>query len=205
MSKEKTNQEDNLKISKRLKQIKSTAVRFFLAGVIFALLGAAIPLGFLPKAGGRIRGDFSQTLPERIGILWYIILMVVIAIGIVALILHLYHYSELKNDLKQQFKTTFKSKIKDFTALTDDLGNNVYRIWLQPNAYALNKIEVNSDNCFGFPTINTVIEIEITCKAHLPLRVEIIDPQLSDSEHAANIDRAISEATKKLKNHNQHS
>ncbi|MEJ1222647.1 hypothetical protein [Sediminicola sp. 1XM1-17] len=203
MPREKTSQEDNLKISKRLQQIKSTAVKFFLGAIAIALFGAFIPFGFLPKAGGRIRGDFSETLPEKIGMLWYIILMTLIASGIVTLILQLYQYSELKNDFKEQFKTSFKSKIRDFTALRDDLGNKAYRIWLQPNDYDLNKIEVNSENCTGFPTINTNIEIEITCNACLPLRVFIAETLKSDSEHDANIDRVIAEANKKLKNHNQ--
>lgn len=203
MPREKTSQEDNLKMAIRLKQIRSLAIKVFLGAIVTALFGAFIPLGFLPKAGGRIRGNFSETLPDKIGIWWYLILMVIIGIGLVVLILYLYQHDELKYDIKEQFKTTFKSKIKDFAALTDDLGNKAYRIWLEPNAYNLNKIEVNSENCTGFPIWNAPIEIAITCNAYLPLRVNIVDTLPTDVEHDVNIDKAIAEANKILKNHNQ--
>ncbi len=203
MPRTKTSDQDNLKISMRLKQIEATAIKFFIGAVVFAFFGAVIPLGFLPKTGGRLRGDFSETLPEKIGMLWYIALMVIATIGIVALILHLYKYAELKTDLKDKFKTTFISKIKDFTALSDDLGNKGYRIWLQPNAYDLNKIEVNLENCIGYPTLNTRIEIEITRNGYFPLSVNIAESSVIDSDHDAKVDRAILEAKKILKNHNQ--
>tara|TARA_R110002051_G_C8769315_1_gene503269 strand:+ start:11161 stop:11778 length:618 start_codon:yes stop_codon:yes gene_type:complete len=203
MPREKTSQEDNLKMVIRLKQIRSIAIKFFLGAIVTGLFGAFIPLGFLPKAGGRLRGNFSETLPDKIGMWWYFILMVIICIVLVVLILYLYQYDELNNDIKEQFKTTFKSKIKDFVALTDDLGNKAYRIWLEPNAYDLNKIEVNSENCTGFPIWNAPIEIEITCIAYLPLRVNIVDTLPTDVEHEANIDKALEEINQILKNHNQ--
>ena len=62
---------------------------------------------------------------------------------------------------------------------------------------------MNSENCTGFPIWNAPIEIEITCIAYLPLRVNIVDTLPTDVEHEANIDKALEEINQILKNHNQ--
>ncbi|WP_417443432.1 hypothetical protein [Joostella sp.] len=161
-------------IKHKLKSIEALLLRVFLVFGIVGIVGAFIPSHFFSRGGRRYFENTSLTLPDKIGLTTYIFVIVCLTLALAGYLLYEYKYFDLKKDVSEKKKSAFKAIVTRVIVLEDDTGEPVYRVWLLPNKYDIEKMEVPISNSNEIIQPRDNVEIQITTNAYYPLHLKVL-------------------------------
>ncbi|MCM5664452.1 hypothetical protein [Galbibacter mesophilus] len=168
------NKEEVAKLKHRVHDLEKLMISVFLAFIAVGTIGAFVPSSIFSRGGRRYFEGASQTLPEKIGTTAYIFLLVCLIALVIGYLLKEYKYFDLKKDVSEGKKTTFKTTVTRVTLLEDDMGEQIFRVCLLPNRYDIEKMEIAVNNVNGILKSKDKVEVEITTNAYYPLNVKNI-------------------------------
>lgn len=165
-------------LTKRSKKIERLVYRIAIGYLIIMGIGFFVPIGFLPKSGRRIKGNFSETLPEQIGTGNYILVMIAICAIICGIILYFNKYFDLKKDLVEERTLKLSTTVEKVKYVNSDFGDPQVKVWIKPNRYDVNEvyIDVTMKDADKI-TRNTELELVLSVNAYVPLQFNILGRQ----------------------------